>query len=277
MTKAERERRLLVMLRAYVDESSSGDSHGRFVIAGFVAFCHEWEDFTELWAAVLAAPPSVPYFRMSSFRSEKWRKEHGITKEQAGSKLDDLTALIKDPYFLFSTIVSISQDDYSELIGPQARRFRLDNTWLTTPYNYCLQRLVAITTWKINKLGICGDQIDFVFDDNDALFDDANRLFRELRKGQDEPYRSIIGDAIPGNDQTLKPLQVADLFAARVKDYCVNPTEESTRLLRTISGRGDRNATKHLKRSDLQSFALDLAATPGTKELRELKRKHLGG
>lgn len=80
MTKADRERRLLVMLRAYLDESSSGDSHGRFVIAGFVAFCHEWEDFAELWAAVLAAPPSVPYFRMSSFRSEEWRKEHGITK-----------------------------------------------------------------------------------------------------------------------------------------------------------------------------------------------------
>ena len=120
-----------------------------------------------------------------------------------------------------------------------------------------------------------GDQVDFVFDDNDALFDDANTLFRELRQGQDEPYKSILGEAIPGNNERLKPLQVADLLAARAKDYCLNPIEETEQLLRAIAGHGERNATKHFKRDDLEKFAADLAAAPCYQELRELRQRQL--
>jgi hypothetical protein len=255
------------MLRAYVDESSPADGHGRFVIAGYVSFCHEWEDFTDLWASTLAAAPAVPYFRMASFRDKKWREEHGITKEEADAKTEALASLIREPYFLFSCACSISHDEFREIITPQARRFRLGRlTWLKTPYNMVFQRLVRIVLWKIIKLGIVGDQVDFVFDDNDALFDDANKLRRELRTTLNEPYRSLLGEVIPGDNEKLKPLQVADLLAARLKDHCVDPKNIALEtLLREITGKGDKNATRHLSRSEVEAFAAELATKPGYK------------
>ena len=244
MTTADRNRRVFAMLRAHVDESSSGGRDGIFVIAGYVGFPSQWDDFINPWGSTLGAPPAVPYFRMSSFRDPEWRRQHSITKEQAQAKEDALAECLRDK-FLFSTTCTVSKADFDNTIRPHARRIGNKDTWLKTPYNLCFQWLVTITLIKLGKLGIVGDIVDFVFDDNDALFDDANKMFRELKRTQAEPYRGMIGDAIPGNDKRLYPLQAADLFAGRMKDYCMEPVNKSKKdLVYTVSGRGDSNVTK---------------------------------
>jgi hypothetical protein len=264
MTRAERERRLLVMLRAYVDESDAGTRGGIFTISGYVAFMPQWCDLTEEWTRVLETTPSVPYFRTASFRDKDWRDEHGVSCQDLDAKIAALESLLHEsPHILFSSIFTLSKDLFRSIVGPEASHFtrigRVGKTWLKTPYNYAFQHFVRFTLRKVAMLDISGDQVDFVFDHNDALFDDASALLRELRKTMEEPYRSMLGDAIPGDDKKLKPLQAADFLAARVKD-CFTNTNDKTLLesLRFVAGKGDRNITVKTRLQDLERFANNL-------------------
>jgi hypothetical protein len=45
--KGTAERRLFLMLNAFVDGSGPGHNNGRYVMAGYVAFCPIWSDIAE--------------------------------------------------------------------------------------------------------------------------------------------------------------------------------------------------------------------------------------
>lgn len=248
------------MLKAFADESSSGDSRGIFTVSGYIGRPAEWEEFSEKWAAFLAQTPSIPFFRMASLRSKEWRAEHGISKEQADAKVATMESLlIQSPHILYSDVFTVTQSDFTAIISPEVKRFRLKNTWLKTPYNYAFQYFVRLAMEKAKLLGV-QEQIDFVFDCNDALFRDADKMLRELKKGLPEPYASTLGTALPGNNERIMPLQAADLLAARIKDHCMNPGDiECERLARKTAGTGVRNITVHAKQPLLAAFARRLS------------------
>jgi hypothetical protein len=260
MTKAERERRILLMLRAFVDESGTGRKDGFFVMGAIVAFAVKWEEFVTPWAEILKAGSPVPYFRASSFRSEEWRTEQHITKQEADEKTEALARLFTYPPLLFSVCASVKKQDYRAAItGEKLHKGagKLGSLWLNTPYAYCFHNIVALTIETIvNKLGIVGDMVDFVFDRNDPLFDAANAMFRGLRnRFEDQQWRTTLGDVIPGNDEVVIPLQAADFLAGRLKDHRAAPTSDTAVELLTVSGTGDSNITRDITRARLDNFA----------------------
>lgn len=261
MTAHDRERRLLATLRAYVDESGSAGRDGIFVMAGLVAFVMDWEEAAQSWETVLRSGTPVPFFRTASFRSKEWRSEHKLSVDDANSKAESLAQAVRYPPLLFSVCCSVQKTDYREIIADSGvcnKAGKIGKLWLKTPYAYCFNNVISLTLEMIvSKLGIVGDVVDFVFDRNDSLFDASNEMLRELRKVlKPEGWRETLGDAIPGDDRKLLPLQAADLLAGKLKDHCSLPgNADVLKSLLSVSGEGDRNITLHAGPKQLRNLA----------------------
>jgi hypothetical protein len=264
LTTRERERRALAVLRAYVDDSGSSGRDGFYVMAGIVAPTFVWDDFVDPWAEILNSGVPVPFFRQANFRDPEWRKAHGISKEQAEAKTNQLANAIKYPPLLFSVCCSVSKQQYREAItDPQLWRNagRIGKLWLKTPYAFCFHQMIGLTLRQmVNYLGLAGEVVDFVFDRNEPLFDAANVMLRELRPTlQPKGWSEALGDAIPGNDEKVIPLQSADLVAGRLKDHCSTPKNKDIyKSLVGVTGIGNNNITWHTRPHTLRDLATGL-------------------
>jgi len=260
LTAHDRERCVLAMLKAFVDESGSAGRDGIFVMGGLVAFASKWDEFVEPWDAALRADVAAPFFRTASFRSPDWRTAHGLSIDDANRKTEALAKIITYPPILFSVCCSVQKKDYRDIVvdsGVIGNSGRLGKLWLKTPYAYCFHNVIALTLEKIvNKLRIVGDVVDFLFDHNDPLFDAANAMLRELRKAMTIPgWRETLGDVIPGDDERLIPLQAADLLAGRLKDHCSSPKDAVIReSLLSVSGKDGDNITRHARPGRLKEL-----------------------
>lgn len=57
------DRRLLVSLTAYIDDSGSGGDSQYYVLGGYVASVTDWDLFTKDWIAELHNKPEIDYFK----------------------------------------------------------------------------------------------------------------------------------------------------------------------------------------------------------------------
>jgi hypothetical protein len=63
LPRGERERRLFMVLQAYVDDSGNSPNSHAFVLAGFAAPWGAWAKFCDDWQTVLNRPPGAAYFK----------------------------------------------------------------------------------------------------------------------------------------------------------------------------------------------------------------------
>src|ERR1051326_5587894 len=59
-----REKRLLAMLVAYVDDSGSDENDHAFILAGFVSTSEDWVRFSDEWDVLCGQDPQTPDFKM---------------------------------------------------------------------------------------------------------------------------------------------------------------------------------------------------------------------
>jgi hypothetical protein len=265
-------KRLLLMLNGFFDGSGPGQGHGRYVIAGFVAFAQTWCDIAERWKETLDSTPPIPKFKLSLSRNPTWRGEVGITADQMKSRIKKLSRLVTPPQTLFSVVCSINADDFTDAVeasqikGNKDVRVALGEYAFSTSYSMLFHSVVARTLWKVHDLGICGDQVDFVFDRENHLFDDAKKLLDLYRhaegsRGLPPEIAPLLGDAIQRDEDKLMPLQAADLLAGLAKDHCNDPqNHKSTKTLLALAGTGDHNTTLHHKRKRLIELIHELCA-----------------
>src|SRR5271154_263133 len=258
--KGTAERRLFFMLNAFFDGSGPGHHNGRYVLAGFVAFCPTWADISERWATVLEETPSIPKFKLSLSRSKEWRDKVGITEDQMQVKIAHLSELVAPPKTLFSVLTSISESDFRKVVadtkvqGNKQLRAPLGKYAFKTAYMLSFHNAVFITLQKIKKLGIVGDQVDFVFDRENELFDNANALLRNMRRFFEPDSYAMLGDAVQRDEDNVLALQAADLIAGITKDHCNDPENpELRKQLISLTGSGDNNITRHLSERDIRA------------------------
>jgi hypothetical protein len=248
------------MLNAFVDGSGPGHNNGRYVMAGYVAFCPIWSDIAERWEQTLAETPSIPKFKLTLSRNKEWRDQVGITEDQMERKIALLSELVTPPKTLFSVICSISEPDFKRVVeetnikSNKHVRKVLGKYVFKTPYATLFHNVVARTLNKVRDLGIVGDQVDFVFDRENELFDNANDLLRRTRRFFDPALFHMCGDAIQRDEDRVLPLQAADLIAGVAKDHCNDPQNMEIRnQLLSLSGKGEHNATLHLTEQHIRN------------------------
>jgi len=255
------------MLAGFFDGSGTHDNHGRYVMAGFVAFCSTWAEIAEKWATVLLEEPCIPHFRMADTRQPKWREKYHISEDQMEQKIERLSSIVAPGHVLFSVICSISLDDFNEVVtehlaGDKEIRKHLGKLFSKNPYSILFHRTVGQTVMHVHEMGISGDQVDFVFDRENQLFDQAKLLLDRVRSDVPKHLQGYIGDAIPRNSRTTKPLQAADLIAARSKDQCNDSQNPKFRdAITLLAGSvGNQNVTQHISKFRLEQLVDALLA-----------------
>lgn len=246
------------MLQAFADESDAGTmDRGVFTVSGYVGFPLHWTSLSARWDEVIQGDEAfkkIGYFKSSALTSNAWRKEHGITKGDANRLHEKLIPVIQTSDILFSAIATLRCEDWHDVIakGPLGKA-----EWVNNPYYFCYHVFCSGVLRKVHELQIAGEQVDFVFDNKDAISDRANEMFRWLRDESDlsPVIKNLMGDAIPGDDKKLAPLQIADVLSHRVKEsFMQSRNKKLQERLLSIAWQGDRNITIRLHRSNFERF-----------------------
>lgn len=112
------EKRVAVFVSAS-DESDGGNHRSKFWHGGWVAPEADWFNcFAPAWQErVLDAKPKIPFMHMTEIRDPGWRKEHGISWDEAQTKMDEAAILIDQMASLYPVMVSANAGSFLDAHG----------------------------------------------------------------------------------------------------------------------------------------------------------------
>jgi hypothetical protein len=107
---------VIIVLKAFIDDSGSGGDSPWYVLAGYLGTLDGWNSFDDQWTEVLHQHPRIEYLKSSeaeSLRSDgQWA---GIGKDQRDAKLDALTDVIAR-CARRAVCARMRQRDYNDLV-----------------------------------------------------------------------------------------------------------------------------------------------------------------
>lgn len=242
--KAVRERRVLVMLKSYVDDSGSNpEPNSVFVLAGYLMEEPRWEDFAERWDAQLRRPFAVDYCRMSDAEAGDGPFE-GMDRIHRNRKVKDLAEVIRDCHPSALSVVMTWKDYIAHIKGQVDPR--LDN-----PYAVLFFKMLAMHAAlqaKINEVtpqeikdqhGIAIKPVDFIFDDQGSAGLKCLQWYGTLRDRVNGPDRIVISNTPQfKDDRELLPLQAADMLAWHVRRAYSHPMDDRKETFDLIAPAG---------------------------------------
>jgi hypothetical protein len=208
-----RQRRILMTIQAFVDESGGKGQPGRhFVLAGLVSGAERWAEFSNEWRDALAQRPAIKYFKMkeaAGFSGQFWRWE----KEPRDAKLRLLAAII-NRYSRISTHSVIDLEAHAKTWAKMPRPHKEPYFW---PYQNTIMA-VCFTLWELGWR----DRFEIIYD-HEVIFGPRARLWYPFIKRMMEiqyPEEATILPIDPmfQSDADFLPLQASDLFAWCTRD-----------------------------------------------------------
>jgi hypothetical protein len=196
------------MVKAFFDDSGKSAEEPMFVLAGLAASTEKWAEFSDKWAAKLAEPPRLDYFKMR----EAWSLRDQFLpfcESQRDRRLSGLIALINQ-YADFFSYCTIDKADWSEVL-----RGKIAKTMDSPFYHaYCWVTVAAIVHMDRNGIN---DTIDIIFDkENETIFREILDWWLRTKEAAATPawLKDRLGkDPAMDDDLKVLPLQAADLLA----------------------------------------------------------------
>lgn len=208
-SRAARERKLLAVLQAYVDDSTKTVGRRTLFLAGYVNTAQKWADLSEEWERVLQQGRPAAYMHMAD--AERMRGPfRGWGRLDRELKVLALARTIadSDPW---SFSIAIDLRDFSDVFGP------------TVPYGFQQPYFLAFFAAQIlvaghhHNLGVTST-VDFIFDEQSQIHRTATALYSMLKEVQAPELRSLWGATpIFRSDKEVLPLQAADMLAWHVQ------------------------------------------------------------
>jgi len=214
----ERERRLIMSLQAYFDDSGSEPQSSVFLLAGYIAKADGWREFTDRWQACLDEAPGAAYFKSAEAFNlrDEFSLAKGWTRALRDARVIALSKIIAD-HCLFSVSAAIRHQDFADTVKALPM-FSGERTKANDhPYTYLWFHLISELWMHSPMLGVPGP-CDFIFDEQLGFQEEAHRYWAILKEAMSRPpappWLDWVGsDPIFRDDKTFRPLQAADLCA----------------------------------------------------------------
>jgi hypothetical protein len=207
-----RKTRLLLMLRAYIDDSKhighAGVAGGVYSLCGYVGDATKWEAFSDAWDAALhSGPRSLEYLKtvQANGLNDPESMFYGWTPQERDDKLL-LLAQTVNRHALISIQAAIRPEDYKEILGGVTEM----RVYHFLFYSVCSELVKLLERrWGIK------DKIDIYFDrQTDESEDKLRAAFREFVAEAPADLRARFGGTPEfKDDREITPLQAADLMA----------------------------------------------------------------
>jgi hypothetical protein len=214
IAQTQRNARLLLMLKAFFDETS--DKTQDFLVAGWLARFDEWENFSTAWDAELKFAPRIEYFNHNEAMGNKDQFK-GWSDSDRDSKMMALAGVLAR-YNLTGLVGKIDIPKINALFsGSIAPKKQLRKVVVfTEPYHYACQCVIAVTLGhQIETAKNLTDPVDFIFDEGVRFLTDIVANYPRLKACLPPQAAKIAGTIVPGNDKQIAALQAADFLAGQ--------------------------------------------------------------
>lgn len=206
----KRSAKLLLMLKAFVDDSHMG-SGPVYILAGWCASAKTWASFVNDWDDVLRMSPRVRHFKYSdamSFNGEF----NGMSRQSRDEKLKLLVGVI-EKHKLVGIATIIPDAVYRPLFAHDMGAMRF-------PYIPSFFGLITRLVRHYQAQGV-DEKIEFIFDYQPGGADQMGNIHREWEnflKAASEDQRKYLHNHPPSflDDEEIVALQAADLHAGWV-------------------------------------------------------------
>lgn len=263
--KANRDSKVMVMFKAYFDDSGSDEGNKTLLLAGCVQRYSVWANFSIEWEAVLATEPSIRYFHMREARKLEGEFAHWKAKNR-DAKIRRLAELAAN-YRPWTITAWISRKEHDAILRPIAP-FLLRQPYLSVFYAV----IITLARWHYDD-GVTLP-VDYVFDDQGAVGAEAVLWYDQIKKWQKPEIAALMG-SVPKfeNDKQVLPLQAADMLAWHIRrhkdhpqeDHLKWPTSPLSRLLHA-----EVEVTKDL----LVTMAEQMKRIPGVENIQQKPKKY---
>jgi hypothetical protein len=204
------EKRLVVAIEAYIDESGSEKNDAIFVLAGFFGEAGQWIEFSDDWRKCLSELPALSSLHMVdaprlSGDFTNWKRE------ARNAKLRSLAEVIKShtvsPNGLRAIYFTTPFDVFKEHVVRDLEKP------LSAVYLWGLFLILVAIQKDLDERGVSGP-FDPIFDRNDVFGRKARVLYPLIRDSVNDKLKiSLPYDAAFKDDQSFPPLQAADMLA----------------------------------------------------------------
>ena len=210
-----------MVLQAFVDDSGSEPQSPLFVLAGFMSTAEQWADFSTDWAAALAEPPALEYFKAKEANRLRGQfdRHKGWDEERRDNRVSALISIIRK-HAISRIHASVRTADFNTYI----KNLPLPSRRLTSESPYTLlfmQIILSNAAWMAahgDRLRQAHGPVDFIFDNQIGFSDEALLWWPSFKRILDEASRTdlpqYVGSApIFRDEKQFLPLQAADLYA----------------------------------------------------------------
>jgi hypothetical protein len=211
----EYERRLFMVLQAYIDDSGNSPDSYAFVLAGFVASSEAWTKFCDDWQTVLDRPPGAAYLKAAQafslndeFHKKKW------THKLRDTVVHDLIAVIND-HVHEKVAVWVKREHFNKHLKTLALPYGRD----AADHPYLLSFYWMIISVAMLHSVRQPEPCDFTFDEQSLIGENALGWWGMFKRNASATpsginYTPFLGAPPTFRDEKqFRPLQAADLYA----------------------------------------------------------------
>jgi len=212
MPKRLRDKRLIVVFKAFFDESGTDPIKNKaLVMAGFLGTVEEWERASDAWDICLHEHPAIEFF--SHNEAAVLDGQFGtFNRTQADEKIRSLARVITQ-FELIGFCPWVPYLHFKER-DPKASRKVIGSRI----YDWAFGAATSLVLGYMKKSTPEGEKVDFIFDERTELRACIN-LFNEVKQNAYFAYLAPwAGICIPGDDKVLAALQMSDLLAWEVSN-----------------------------------------------------------
>lgn len=219
--KANRDAALMVMFKAYFDDSCSDQDQKTLVLAGCVQRYNVWADFSLSWEAALINSPGIRYLHMREARSLTG-EFHGWKAEERDRKIYHLARII-EAFQPWAITVSVSRKEHDAVLKPNTP-YMVRHAYFTLFYTVILK----LAHWHLG-MGMTSP-VEYVFDEQGEIGEDAALWHRHIKSWQTPELAAQIGGTPKfEDDKKVLPLQAADMLAWHVRRRKERPDEKRSK------------------------------------------------
>jgi hypothetical protein len=208
LPEAQRRRRYLMPIQAFVDESGGKGQGRNFVMAALAGHSEAWANFTDEWRECLAQSPGIRSFKMREAVSGRGQF-HGWPAQERNALLLKLARIINQ----YARIAIFSVAD----LEAHAKTWEKTNEKPRNElYFWPFHNIIMAAGFSLWDAGL-RERFEVIFDEN-VIFGPRARAWYPVVRAvckhkEPDVYTIIPVDPIFRTDDELLPLQAADLVA----------------------------------------------------------------
>ncbi len=257
--KANRDAAVMVMFKAYFDDSSNDECDKVLVLAGCIQSYKAWATFSLAWEAALAQSPIIKHFHMGEAR--RLEGEFVRWKASVRDQKIHLLATVIESCRPWTMAVWVSRKEHDAIVKPIAP-FMIRHSYFAL---FCAV-VLKLANWH-QDMGI-QLPVEYVFDEQGPIGDDSALWYRHIKSWQKPEISALMGGTPKfENDERILPLQAADMLAWHVRRRREHPNESSkwpTAPLENLT-----YAEAHLSPEFLREMADQMKSVPFMESVRQ--------